>query len=163
MPALIEGERVVWDSLAILEDLAERFANAGLWPADPAARAAARSAAAEMHSGFRDLRAEMPMNIRASKPGRGRSDGVAADIARITEIWNGCRQRFGDGGPYLFGAWCGADAAYAPVVSRFITYAVDLDPVSRAYAASVLDHPGYQEWAAAAATEPWAVEKYDSI
>ncbi len=163
VPVLKEGERIVWDSLAILEDLAERFPEAGLWPEDPLARSHARAIVAEMHSGFRALRTNMPMNMRAAKPGLGRADGVADDIARITAIWGDCRRRFGGDGPYLLGAWCGADAAFAPVVSRFGTYAVDLDPVCRAYAAAVQGHDWYREWALAAAAEPWGIAKYDSI
>ncbi len=163
VPALVEGERVVWDSLAILEDLDDRFPQAGLLPAESLARSHARSIVAEMHAGFRALRTNMPMNMRAAKPGRGRAEGVAADIARITGIWGDCHRRYGVDGPYLFGRWSGADAAFAPVVSRFATYAVDLDPVARAYTEAVRAHPWYREWAAAAAAEPWAIAKYDSI
>lgn len=163
VPALVEGDRVVWDSSAILEDLAERFPHRGLWPGDPNARAMARSIVAEMHSGFRDLRAEMPMNIRASKPGYRVTDAAARDVARICQIWRDCRARFGGGGSFLFGAWSGADCAYAPVVTRFVTYGVDLDETCRAYADAVMSHPDVAVWSKLAAEEPWAVAKYDAI
>lgn len=157
VPVLKDGARVVWDSLAILEYLAETRPEAGLWPADAEARARARSVSAEMHSSFAALRSHMPMNLRRSLPGRGRGAGVADDIARICAIWRDCRERFGQAGPFLFGAFTGADAMYVPVATRFRTYAVELDPVSAAYADAVLTLPAFQEWHTAALEEPWVI------
>jgi len=121
VPVLIHNDLTIWDSLAIGEYLAEQFP--GRWlPEERRARAIARSVSAEMHSGFSDLRQHMPMDCRARLPGQGRASGVQSDIARITEIWNTCRQQFGAKGDFLFGQFTFADAMYAPVVSRFITY-----------------------------------------
>jgi glutathione S-transferase len=133
--------------------LAECFPEAGVWPQDPATRAQARCICAEMHSGFSPLRAQMPMNLRARLPGKGRSPEVLADIARITDIWEGCRLRFGDGGPFLFGRFCAADAFYAPVVTRFVTYAVELPAASAAYSGAMLNLPAMLEWTAAGVGE----------
>ena len=155
VPILKHGPRVVWDSLAIIGYLAEQRPEAGLWPADPDARALARSIAAEMHAGFAALRRHMPMNLRKRLPGRGQGPGVAADIARIDQIWQDCRRRFGVGGPFLFGEPSAADAMYAPVATRFRTYGVALEPLARAYADAVLAWPAFLEWQAAALEEPW--------
>jgi glutathione S-transferase len=144
VPILIDGERRVWESLAILEYLAERHPS--LWPAAPAARALARSISAEMHSGFAALRQHMSMNIRKRHPGKGRTAESLADIARIVAMWSDCRAHFGAGGPFLFGAFSAADAMYAPVVLRFRTYAVELPPPCRAYADAVLELPALHEW-----------------
>lgn len=167
VPVLIDGAVAVWDSLAITEVLAERFVGAGLWPGDSAARALARAVCAEMHAGFQPLRAKMPMNIRASKPERGRTaraePGVEADIARIVALWRDCRARFGADGPFLFGAFTAADAFYAPVVSRFKTYAVPLDAEAQTYAEAVLAWPTVAAWCAAAAQEPWMAPRYDDL
>lgn len=130
VPILIDGERKVWDSLAILEYLAESYPS--LWPAPPAARALARSISAEMHSGFAALRQHMSMNIRKRYPGKGRTPESLADVARIVAMWSDCRARFGAAGPFLFGAFSAADAMYAPVVLRFRTYAVELPAPCRA-------------------------------
>ncbi len=157
VPILKHGARVVWDSLAIIEYLAEQRPQAGLWPADPDARALARSIAAEMHAGFAALRRHMPMNLRKHLPGRGQGPGVAADIARIDQIWQDCRRRFGAGGPFLFGEPCAADAMYAPVATRFRTYGVALAPLAQAYADAVLAWPAVLEWQAAALEEPWVL------
>lgn len=163
VPVLKQGDLAVWDSLAIAEFLAEGYPHAGLWPEDRAARAVARSVAAEMHSGFQTLRSQMPMNARASKPGRPRTPELDADIGRITALWRDCRDRFGQGGPFLFGRSSAADAFFAPVVSRFITYEVELDPVCRAYADVVMSWSFVVEWFAAAEAEPWAAERYDAL
>jgi glutathione S-transferase len=158
VPVLHHGERVIWDSLAIIEYLAEQCPEAGLWPADPTARAYARSIAAELHSGFGALRSQMPMNLRKSLPGRGQGPGVAADIERIVALWQDCRQRFaGPDGPFLFGAPGAADAMYAPVATRLRTYGVALDPVAAAYVEAVHAWPLFREWQAAALEEPWII------
>jgi glutathione S-transferase len=162
VPVLEHGDRTVWDSLAIMEYLAETFPAAGLWPQDAAARARARSISAEMHAGFVALRTAMPMDLREHMPGRGWSDAVAADIQRVTAIWRDCRAQFGDGGPFLFGAFSIADAMYAPVAARFRTYAVELDPTCQAYADAMLTLPGFLEWQAAALQEPWIITSYNN-
>lgn len=162
VPALRRGELFVWDSLAICEYLAEAFPAARLWPGDPAARAAARAASAEMHSGFQALRAQLPMNVRAHLPGRPLSPEAAAEIARVAALWHDCRSRFAmGGGDFLFGAFTIADAMYAPVASRFRTYAVALPPDAQAYRDALLGLPAMQEWAAAARAEPWRVEAFE--
>lgn len=150
VPVLIDGDLSIWDSSAIIEYLAELAPDAGLWPADRSARAIARSVCAEMHSGFVALRTHMSMDLRARKPGEGRDPAALADIARITAVWSELRGRFSGEGPFLFGRFSAADCVYAPVVHRFETYAVELDPVCRAYADAVLDLPATREWTDAA-------------
>ena len=159
VPVLHHESRVVWDSLAILEYVAWLFPEAGLWPRDDGARAVARSVSAEMHAGFPALRANMPMNIRKFLPGRGRGrgDGVDDDIERIADIWRDCRDNFGYGGPFLFGAFTNADAMFAPVVTRFVTYGVDLDETCRAYVDAVMALPALEEWCRGAKAEPWII------
>jgi glutathione S-transferase len=151
VPALHDGEIVVWDSLAIAEYLAER--HPGMWPADRAARAFARSIAAEMHSGFRALRDEMTMCIRERVDVRPWSDGLAKDIARVTALWNEARKRFGAGGDFLFGPFSLADAFYGPVVFRFRTYGVEPAGAARDYMRAMLAQPFMREWEAAALAE----------
>jgi glutathione S-transferase len=163
LPLLRHGEVSVWESLAVGEYVAEMAPAAQLWPADRAARAHARAIAAEMHAGFISLRVECPMNVRASKPGRPRSPEAQADIDRVTALWRDCRGRFGQGGDLLFGHFTIADAMYAPVVSRFATYGMELDPVSEAYKDALLGLPEMRRWAADAAAEPWAIERYDAV
>jgi len=159
VPALVHGNDTVWESLAIGEYLAEIHPDTDLWPRDRAARAVARSVSTEMHAGFSALRNHFPMNVRSSFPNRASTPEVQADIDRITAIWHDCRTRFGKDGPFLFGATFGnADAMYAPVVSRFRTYKVDLDAGAQAYCDAVWSWPPMQEWAAAAKKEPWVFE-----
>jgi glutathione S-transferase len=157
VPVLKHGARVIWDSLAIIEYLAEIRPDAGLWPGDAGARAHARAIAAEMHSGFQALRAHMPMNLRKSLPGKGRGRDVADDIERVRAIWRDCRARYGAGGPFLFGRFTAADAMYTPVATRFRTYAVELDEICQTYVAAVLARPDYLDWHAAALAEPWVI------
>lgn len=164
VPVLRAGELAIWDSLAIAEYLAERHPEAHLWPADAEARAVARSASAEMHSGFTALRSSMPMNVRRTAPRAGILRDVQQDIARIVAIWRDCRARFGSGGPFLFGGFSIADAMYAPVVSRFKSYAVPVeDAACKAYLAAVWEWPAMKEWRAAAAAETARNPKYDHI
>jgi glutathione S-transferase len=162
VPVLRHGAVTVWESIAILEYVAELFPEAHLWPADPAARAHARTITAEMHAGFVPLRSNMTMNLRRRLPGRGRSPEVEKDIARITAMWRDCRSRFGQGGAFLFGAFSNADAMYAPVVTRFETYGVDLDAECRAYADAILALPAMRAWYADAAAEPWMIAEYEA-
>ena len=153
VPILVDGETHVWDSLAILEYLAER--HPGVWPTDAKLRARARSVSAEMHSGFPHLRQHMSMNIRRRHPGKGRTPESLADVRRIGEIWSECR------GPFLFGPFCGADAMYAPVVLRFRTYEVELPPACRAYADAVLALPALHEWIRDAERETESLPQFD--
>ena len=153
VPALVHRDITVGDSLAIGEYLAETFPDAKLWPDDRAARAVARSVSAEMHSSFAALRQHMPMNLRGRFPGRGRTIGSLADIERVLEIWRDCRARFGKGGPYLFGRFSVADAMYAPVATRFVTYAVTLDDVAAAYVEAIRATPALQKWTREAEAE----------
>ena len=150
-PILIDGATVVWDSLAILEYLAERYPR--LWPADPGERARARSLAAEMHSGFPQLRTHMSMNIRRRHPGKGRTPEVLAEIERIQAIFDAAR------GPFLFGAFGAADAMYAPVVLRFRTYEVKAR--NAAYVQSVLALPALREWIEAAERETETLPQFE--
>jgi glutathione S-transferase len=151
VPVLIDGTTVVWDSLAILEYLAEK--KPALWPSDPALRARARSVAAEMHSGFPDLRQHMSMNVRKRYPGKGRTPGALADVERIQAIWSAAR------GPFLFGAFSAADAMYAPVVLRFRTYEVEVR--NKAYYEAMLALPAMKEWIAAAEREGETIPQFD--
>jgi glutathione S-transferase len=136
----------VWDSLAIAEYLAER--HPGLWPADPRARARARSTCAEIHSGFQALREGMSMDVRARRPQRKRSPAILADISRIQALWSAARSEFGKGGPFLFGAFSVADAFYGPVAFRFRTYGVELPGEPGAWVRTMLDLPAMKEWEA---------------
>jgi glutathione S-transferase len=153
VPVLWRGDQAVWDTLAIMEALNEWYPDKGVWPRDPAARAFARSASAEMHSGFRDLRTNMPVNIRASHPGKGMNPEVQANIDRIEHLWREARKRFGAGGPFLFGAFSAADAMYAPVVTRFKTYDVKVGSEAARYCEAMRDAPGVRAWIDAALKE----------
>jgi glutathione S-transferase len=159
VPVLLDGDTAVWESLAILDHLADRFGVAKVWPGDPAGRAHARSIAAEMHGGFVALRRDCPFNM--SRPVRRHIPSAegAADAARIDAIWQGARERFGrhGAGPFLFGAFSAADAMFAPVVNRVHIYDLPRSPVSEAYMGAIMDLPGWKEWQAAAATEPWVI------
>ncbi|MGH2342422.1 glutathione S-transferase family protein [Segnochrobactraceae bacterium EtOH-i3] len=157
VPCLVGAGAVVWDSLAIIEYLAETVPEKAIWPRDRLARAHARSIVAEMHSGFMALRSACPMNLRRTFPFRDRGAAVAADVARITALWADTRARFGAGGPFLFGAFSAADAFYAPVVLRLLGYGFPLDAGTAAYCAAVTELPDMQAWMTAAAEEPWIV------
>jgi glutathione S-transferase len=157
VPVLIDGDATVWESLAILEHLAERVPEAQLWPAGPPARAHARAIAAEMHAGFSALRRHCPMNMRRPVKKRPPSPAADADARRIAAMWTDCRARFGRGGPFLFGAFTAADAMYAPVVSRFHTYAVDAEAPVRAYMQAMMALPAWREWEEAGRKESWVM------
>jgi len=143
---------VIFDSLAICEYVAELYPTAGLWPEERAARARVRSIASEMHSGFAALRKHMPMDLGADRSGQGRTPESLADIERIEEVWSTALAT--SGGPFLFGTFTIADAMYAPVVTRFQTFAVELAPVNQAYVETVLALPAMRAWYADAAAEP---------
>jgi glutathione S-transferase len=157
VPALDDNGTHVWESLAILEYLAERFPAARLWPADPAARACARAISSEMHAGFVPLRRACPMNMWRPVKKRELNDEAVANVRRIETMWADCRTRYGAGGPFLFGPFCAADAMYAPVVVRFHTYDVEVDAAARAYMAAMRALPAWREWETAALKEPWVL------
>ena len=161
VPVLIDGDVTVWDSLAIIEYAAERFPETNLWPQDRASRAHARSISAEMHSGFAALREECGMNIHRPVGAKALSAMATADIARIQEMWADCRERYGKGGPYLFGAFSGADAMYAPVVHRFRSYAIEVAPAVRDYMDAMMALPAFQEWTRAALAEKLVIDKFE--
>ena len=159
VPRLTHGKVKVWDTLAIAEYLNEINPEARLWPADPVARAHARAVSGEMHSGFANLRSALPMNLKAHYPGFKRWSGAQGDIDRVTAIWRECLARYG--GPYLFGALSAADAMYAPVCTRFLTYDVRLDSDCTNYCARIMEWPAMAEWVAAARQEPEEIEELD--
>jgi glutathione S-transferase len=161
VPVLINGVLQVWESLAILEYLAERFPNGHLWPADSNARAHARAISSEMHAGFLPLRRHCPMNFWRSVNKRDMPEDVAANVRRIDEMWSDCRSRFAAKGPFLFGRFSAADAMYAPVVSRFHTYAVEVGAEARAYMETMRSLPAWEEWERAARAEPWVIADYE--
>lgn len=152
VPVYLEGDLVLWESLAICEYVAER-SPVPLWPEDQGARAVARAVSAEMHSGFAALRAALPVDIRARFPQRPLDPTVQADIERIATIWQDCRRRYGERGDFLFGPFTLADAMFAPVVTRFRTYSVPVGPVSAAYSEAVLALAAMQDWVRAAEQE----------
>jgi glutathione S-transferase len=159
VPTLIDGEIKVWESLAILEYLAEKFPGAKLWPTDRAARALARAISSEMHAGFVPLRQALAMNMWRPVRKRDLDVDVKANVARIDAMWRDCRKRYGRGGSFLFGGFGAADAMYAPVVSRFHTYDVEVSPGARDYMKAVMALPAWAEWQAAAVKEPWVLPK----
>jgi len=163
VPVLIDGDVTVWDSLSIIEYVAERFPPARLWPEDGAERAHARSISAEMHSSFLPLRNECPMNLHRPIQGVALSAEARADIARIQQIWSECRARRGTRGPFLFGAFSGADAMYAPVVHRFRTYLIDVSPVVGAYMETMIALPAFAEWSEAGLAETLIIERIEAI
>ena len=162
VPILWDGECVVWDSLAIIEFLADRVGRDRFWPADEGARGMARSMAAEMHSSFTNLRRDLPMNVRRSYPTVELSEEVREEINRIMELWAQARARHGGTGDFLFGSWCAADMMFAPVVTRFITYGVPMPPFAALYMKAVLSHPDVADWIDKAQDEPWVIEQYEN-
>jgi glutathione S-transferase len=162
-PCLQDGAISVWDSLAIIEYLAETFPEHAIWPRDKTARAQARSLAAEMHSGFMPLRSHLPMNMRRTPTRLDLPPDVAADVARIEAAFAAARQDFGANGPFLFGEFSAVDAMFAPVVSRFHSYSVAVSPVTRAYMDAIMGLPALRQWQAQADAEPWHVARYDAI
>ncbi len=161
VPVLIDGALCVWESLAILEFLAERFPDAQLWPSEKGSRAYARAIASEMHAGFLPLRRHCPMNIWRAVKKRDLPADVAANVQRIDAMWSDCRSRYGAGGPFLFGRFSAADAMYVPMVSRFHTYAIEVGIEGRRYMEAILSLPACQEWQRAARAEPWNIADYE--
>ena len=160
VPVLWDGDVVVWDSLAILEYLADKVGRDRFWPKDDEARGMARACVAEMHSSYMALRRECPMNIRRRIEGHEISEAAMADIVRILQLWAEARARFGRGGPFLFGTFGAADVFYAPVVSRLITYGLNVPGFAQAYMQAVWEHDWMQAWVAAE-TEDWTIAQYE--
>ena len=167
LPVLVDGPVTVWDTLAIIEHLAERHLTLPIWPADAAARALARSLAAEMHAGFIALRRSLPMNMRRGSKARDLDPDVAAevaaDVARIEAAWTDARTRFGHGGGFLFGEFGAADAMFAPVVNRLHAYAVPVRDETLAYMRTIMAMPAWQDWQAGAEGEGWRNERTDAL
>lgn len=157
VPILIDGDVTVWETIAIMEYVGETY-GAPVWPEDRKARAMARSISAEMHSSFLALRSACPMNLGKQYAQRDRGEAVASDVVRFSEIVRQARERFGAGGPFLFGAFSAADAMYAPLVTRLDTYSIALDATTRAYVDGILSLPSFQDWRSAAMKEDWIVE-----
>lgn len=159
VPVLLHKGLTIWDSLAIIEYAAETWPKAHVWPKTAAARAMARSAAAEIHSGFRGIRSACPMNLRRPKVAlkAGFSAAVLRDVKRLETLWAQCRKAHGKGGPFLFGKFSAADAMYAPVVARLDSYAIPVKKETRAYMNAVMQTHGFQAWLAASLKEPWIV------
>jgi glutathione S-transferase len=162
VPALIDGDVTIWDSLSIIEYLAEKFPEARLWPDDRARRAHARSISAEMHSGFMALRNECGMNLHRPVGAVALSADARANVARIQQIWIECRERYGKSGPFLFGAFGGADAMFAPVVHRFRTYAIEVIPKARDYMDTMMSLPAFQEWTEAGLAETIVIDRFET-
>ena len=158
VPVLIDDGLSIWDSLAIIEYLADKFPAAGLWSEDSRVRAIQRSVSAEMHSGFMALRAYYPMNMRHRSTDRPATPEVQADIDRICSLWRQALSGKPEGGPFLFGRFSGADAMFAPVVSRLSSYAVPVEPAIQTYMDSVRAHPKFRLWETAGVAETWVLE-----
>ncbi|HXV25755.1 MAG TPA: glutathione S-transferase family protein [Alphaproteobacteria bacterium] len=158
VPVLIDGDLRIWETIAIIEHLAELVPEAGLWPRDRTSRAHARAIAAEMHTGFAQLRRDLPMDLKRAPAPRAYPDPVAEEIRRVETIWAECRVAKPTGGPFLFGAFCGADAMFAPVATRLRSYAVPISAVSADYCDALFDHPPMRDWVAAGRAEPWIIE-----
>jgi glutathione S-transferase len=161
VPILWDGEAVVWDSLAIVDYLADKVGRDRFWPADDAARAMARSMAAEMHSSFAALRREHSMNIRQVFPPQRPSDAVVADLSRVMELWAQARARWGGDGAYLFGKFGAADIMFAPVCTRIVTYSLPIARFAAPYIDAVLQHPWMQDWIAGAQEEEWVIQQFE--
>ena len=163
VPALIDGDITVWDSLSIIEYAAERFPEARLWPEDRVLRAHARSISAEMHSGFLPLRNECGMNLHRPIRAVALSADARANVARIEQIWIECRERHSRLGPFLFGKFSAADAMFAPVVHRFRTYAIEVAPQAQAYMDTMMVQPAFAEWTKAGLAETLLIERFEAI
>jgi glutathione S-transferase len=162
VPILVDGDVTIWDSLAIIEYVAERFPQTRLWPENPAHRAYARSVSAEMHSGFAALRNECGMNLHRPVRAIELSADARANVARIQDIWSECRERYGQSGPFLFGAFGAADAMFAPVVHRFRTYAIAVTKETQRYMDTMIALPAFAEWTKAGLAETIVIEKFET-
>ena len=162
-PALRDGKILVWESLAIIEYIAEKYPQKAIWPRGVGARAHARSLASEMHSGFLSLRQSCPTQFRRAPRAIALSAEAKADVARIEAAWSGARAAFGVKGKFLFGGFSAADAMFAPVVNRFHTYEIPVKAATRAYMEAIMMLPAWKAWIADAEGEAWRLEKYDAI
>jgi glutathione S-transferase len=162
-PCLCDGDIIVWDSLAIIEYVAESFPEHAIWPKLRASRAEARSLGAEMHSGFMNLRAHLPMNMRRRVSARALTSEAAADLARLEQAFAQTRARFGESGAFLFGEFSAADAMFAPMLSRLHVYDVTVSAITRAYMDAMMTLPAWRDWSAGAAAEGWTIQKYDIV
>jgi glutathione S-transferase len=160
VPALIDGDVTVWESLAIIEYLAETFPALQIWPRDAAARAHARAVSNEMHAGFQPLRQRCPMHLGARFATPDIDDGLRASIDRVEDIWSEARNRHGAGQPFLYGQFSAADAMFAPVVTRFDSYQIPVRETTRVYMDAILSHPAFVAWREAALAEPWRISEY---
>jgi glutathione S-transferase len=163
LPVLVDDDVVVWESLAIIDWLADNHPALPIWPPDRVASAHARSAATEMHAGFQALRSRCGMNMRRAPKALPLDEAVKADVARIVAIWSEARERFGSGGPFLYGAFSAADAMFAPVVNRFHVYAIEVPSVVRTYMDAMMALPAWGQWQQAAAAEPWFHARIDDV
>jgi glutathione S-transferase len=161
VPVLTDGDITVWESLAIVDYIAEKFPERAIWPRNAAARAHARSAASEMHAGFTGIRGVCPMNLTKRFAPKDRGEACAADVARLQELWADARRRFGEGGAFLYGEFCAADAMFAPVVTRLDTYQIPVSVETRAYMDAVLNHAAFLAWKQSAMQEPWTLPHYE--
>lgn len=162
VPVLTDGDIIVWESLAIVEYLAERFPDKAIWPTGVKARSHARAAASEMHAGFMGLRSACPMNLTANFRPKDRGQEVLDDIARLEVLWGEARERFGEAGPFLYGEFCATDAMFAPVVTRLDTYQLPVSEGMRTYMDAVLNHAAFLAWKEDAFREPWFLPHYEA-
>ena len=161
VPILWDGDVVIWDSLAILEYLADKVGRDRFWPKDDAARGMARAMVAEMHSGYLPLRRECPMNVRKRIELSGLTDEAKHNVVRILTLWAEARARHGQGGPFLFGTFGAADIFYAPIISRFITYGIGVPGFAQTYMQAMWEHEWMQAWIAGAEDEEWVIEAFE--
>lgn len=163
VPILWDDDKVIWDSLAIMEYLADKVGRDRFWPKDEAARGMARSMVAEMHSSYAALRSDLPMNVRRRIKLEQVSEQTKQDIVRILTLWAEARSRYGSSGPFLFGTFGAADVFYAPVVSRFFTYGIGVPGFAQSYMEALWEHAWMQEWVDASESEEWVIEQYESV
>lgn len=163
VPILWDDDKVIWDSLAIMEYLADKVGRDRFWPKDEAARGMARAMVAEMHSSYAALRSDLPMNVRRRIQLENVSEQTKQDIVRILTLWAEARSRYGSSGPFLFGTFGAADIFYAPVVSRFITYGIGVPGFAQSYMEALWEHAWMQEWVDASESEEWVIEQYESV
>ena len=161
VPILWDGDAVIWDSLAILDYLADKVGRDRFWPKKDVERGMARAMVAEMHSSYASLRAELPMNVRRRLPLDKVSDAARADMVRILQLWAEARARHEPSGPFLFGTFGAADIFYAPVVSRFITYGIGVPGFAQSYIEAIWEHAWMEQWVKAAEAEEWVIEQYE--
>jgi len=163
VPILWDGDAVIWDSLAIMEYLADKVGRDRFWPKNDVARGMARAMVAEMHSSYQSLRREMPMNIRRRVHLGDVTEETRHDIVRILGLWAEARARHGKGGPFLFGTFGAADIFYAPVVSRFMTYGISVPGFAQSYMQAIWEHEWTKSWIEAAENEQWVIEQYETV